>query len=119
METLVNKEKEKIKSPIIEFISKELNNNFRTTEGNEISRVNRITISDILVDAENSEFKKKIIVNGLNIIANVRVILTQHTSTDRNINILVNGLINITYNFEKDDYIITNLEELMILDRTF
>jgi hypothetical protein len=118
MKNLIKKEEALIKLPIEAFIKNYLANDFKTSANKKVLKVNNVSIANILVDAALSEFKVQIVINNLDIFANVNEEFTATSYRATTLNLRVTNQINLSYNFRSKAYQIINQNELVLVDIT-
>jgi len=116
MNALLEKEKELINKPIIDFIVKYLLNGFKNGKDRVVKEVNNNLLLDFEIDEDKSEIKDIIIINKVTITAKVWVEFPTDALTNDTIILKVNTSIILPYNFENKEYVIANLDELKLTD---
>lgn len=118
MEELVKKEEQLIFTPIEAFIKKRLMDGFKNRKGQVVIKVDGIALARLECDAANSEFKKEILINRIDITTKVWVDIGDAARTNNLLMLSLNKQMKLRYNYDNDLYEIVNEDDLSLFDRT-
>ena len=118
MEELLKKEEQLIFNPIEKFIVAKLLDGFKNNKHQEVVKVDGLILARLECDTKESEFKIKILINRIDVIAKVWVNIGEGARSNNQLSISINKQVNVAYNNDDKEYQIENEEELTLFDRT-
>ena len=118
MEELVKKEEQLIFAPIENFIIEKLMDGFKNRKDQDVIKVDGLSLARLECDTKESEFKIKILINRIDVLAKVWVNIGEGARSNNQLSISINKQVNLVYNYEDKLYQIENEEELNLFDRT-
>jgi len=116
---MFEKEIEKIKAPIRDFITSKLLDGFKNRKHQEVVRIEFFHLLECNINEEKTELKENAQVD--NVIANARVwvkIDNDGSETNNDLNLRIAKSIFLDYDPESKEYKILNIDDLNILDMT-
>lgn len=119
MKELLKKEEQLIFKPIEELITRLLHDGFKNRKGHVVSKIDGITLEQLDCDKEKSEFKKQILIDKVLVFVKVWVKSHEDSTTNDNLTLSLNKQIEMSFDFDKHEYVLENEKELALIDKSY